>query len=96
MYQYEKDGFYPDVSKKDIVTMSRLIDSDLLRDDDDQNVETDWKDILPTTWAEWFRIFCKSKSRYRRLLEDVKSFDRSRLKSIRSKTLLYNFLPEIV
>ena len=96
MYKYEKGGFYPDVSKKDIVAMSRLIDPDLLRDDGDQNVEADWEDILPTTWAEWFQIFRKTKSRYRRLLEDVESFGRSRLKSIKSKTLLYNFLPEIV
>ncbi len=65
IYKYEKGKFYPEISEKDVITMSNLIE-DQTRDNRYQNTEC-LKDIIqPTTWVEWFNLFQKTKFRYRR------------------------------
>lgn len=90
MYKFVKGAFYPKVTEDDLNTMSRLIlkSRDVL---DKTELLRKLKSL--SNWKDFFNFFHTDgfKVRYRRSLNDCKSFERFSLFSLKSRVLLYKF-----
>jgi IS605 OrfB family transposase len=91
LYKFEKGKFFPELTSKDLDTMSNLIKNQV-RDVQDMT-ESNSKNILSLsidnlTWPKAFNFFKSCKYKYRNSLNNFKEF---RLKSIKSNVLFYNF-----
>ncbi|GEM_PF-2022018 len=92
IYKFEKGKFFPELTFKDLDTMSNLIKNQM-RDVQDMTGSNS-KNILnlaieDLTWQKAFNFFKSCKCKYRNSLDNFKEF---RLQTSKSNVIFYNFI----